>query len=425
MTKKILKMDLQLFAYGPNSDYVPNIWGPTDESPVLTYSIDSDRRDLDVSKEIANYLPDATPFLVVLMRARKVATPSTEFKWYDKEPASWWTEVTSGYGDDAVSDDEIIVDDATICKPKDIIKNAATGEVMRIIDVSVGAGTSAPGGTWEVARQYGYDDTLFDDGTQAASGSTGDNIMRMGNAMEENSLSPQARATQPNKFWNYVQTFRTPFSASNDVTEERLKTSPNERNRLRQEKLVEHRLDIERAMLFGEKMESLDDDVRMTGGLLQHIETNAYDVGQTNGGVLTEAEFENFCKMGFQWKKATKDKLFVCSSKVGAVINQFAAGRIQTVSGEKAYGLQLNEYQSFHGKLYIATCESFEKDYDGMGIMLDVGNLEYRPFAGKDSTLQANIQENDRDGWKDEYMTKAGLAVRLEKTHAILDGVAS
>lgn len=419
---KLKHMDLQLFAYGPDNDYEPHIWGPTDGAPLTTYKTDTDRRDIDVSRKIATLLPDATPFLVILMRAKKVPTATTEFRWFDKEPASWWAEVASSY-DDEVGTTTIQVDDATFVEAGDIIKNAATGEVMRVTETAVGTGQTAPGGTLTVVRQVGYDSDLFDDGTQRASGSVGDNIMRMGNAMEENSRSPEPRATQPTKLWNYVQTFRTPFSASADITAERLKTDPDERTRISQEKAVEHRMDIERAMLFGERMEDISEERRMTGGILQFIQSNSYDVSSTNNGVLTEAEWENFCRMGFQWKKQTKKKLFVCSSKVGSVINQFAAGRIQTTSGETSYGLQLNEYQSFHGKVYIATCEAFEKDYDGMGILMDLENIAYRPFDGKDSTLQQNLQEPDRDGWKDEYMTKAGLEVRLEKTHAVLDGV--
>ena len=38
---------------------------------VTTKVIDRARRDLDVSKEIARLYPDATPFAVILMKARK------------------------------------------------------------------------------------------------------------------------------------------------------------------------------------------------------------------------------------------------------------------------------------------------------------------------------------------------------------------
>ena len=86
----------------------------------------------------------------------------------------------------------------SIVKPKDLIKNTTTGEVMFVTDVS--------GNDLTVERAYGEE--TGEGGTPAAAITTGDNFMRMGNAMEENSLAPEARATQPNKFYNYVRTGR-------------------------------------------------------------------------------------------------------------------------------------------------------------------------------------------------------------------------
>ena len=159
----------------------------------------------------------------------------------------------------------------------------------------------------------------------------------------------------------------------------------------------------------------------MTGGLLQFVQSKMYDVATENNGVLTEAEWENFCETAFDYGSDTK--LFVTSRKVAGIINQFAAGRIDTTSGDETYGMRLKKYTSFHGDIILAPTKLFEKNYAGYGVMVDPKYLYYRPFDGKDSKLRANIQENDLDGWKDEYMTKAGLKVELEKTHALLKGV--
>jgi hypothetical protein len=44
----------------------------------------------------------------------------------------------------------------------------------------------------------------------------------------------------------------------------------------------------------------------------------------------------------------------------------------------------------------------------------------YRPLRGRDTKLRTNIQAPGLDGWQDEYLTEAGLEVRLEKVHGIL-----
>lgn len=395
-----------------------NIWPGTDGAPVLTTNIDSDRRDIDIASEIAYLMPEATPFISILMRARKVPVDSAEFIWYDKNEQTWWTSLSAGY-DAATAHTEgtVSVTDASFIRPKDILKNAATGEVMRVISKS--------GNILTVERGYGYDENASSGTDALASEGIDDNIMRMSNAMEENSNAPETYATQPTKLFNYVQTFRTPFDASEINTLEAKRAGQNPRIELRQEKLVEHRIDIEKQCMFGERYEDLSGSkpIRMTGGLIQFIKSNSYDVAAQNSGILTEAEWENFCEMGFDWGSGTK--LFLTSPRVASSINQFAAGRIDTTTGDETYGMRLKRYISYHGDVIIATTKLFEKDYAGTGLMLDIKNIDFRPFGGFDSKLRANIQENDLLGWKDEYVTMAGLRVRLEKTHSILTGVAA
>lgn len=386
------------------------VWSGTDESPVETFSVDTERRDLDVSSEILELQPDETPFLVISDRASSATATSTEVTWFDDDLASWWTYLTSDYVASSTGDVEnISVNDSSIVKKKDLIKNAATGEVMfvnSIVDSS----------TIEVIRGYG--DETNSGGTGAvASSSTDDNLMRMGNAMEENSLSPDPRATQPDKYYNYVQVFRTPFSGSWENLNEDKKTNEDERTRLRRRKAIEHNLDKERALLWGERNEKVGDSRRLLGGLFQFLTNQETDIG----GNLTESAFEDALEPAFKY--GSSEKVLITSPAVGSEINSFAKDNIQTRSKEETYGLKINEYLSFHGRLYIATSHMFEKDYEGMGVIVDVENINLLPYAGMNTTLRTNLQENDRLGWKDEYLTAMTLEVRLEKTHRVLTGI--
>ena len=394
-----------------------NIWQSTDEAPVTSFAIDTQRRDIDVASDILELQPNETPFLVIGGRASKKPVTSLETVWYDDELAAWWT--TS---DDDGTDGEILaattefdVDDVSIFKPKDIIKVARTGEVMMVESIT--------GDEIKVKRGYSHESTGgVDYGTEAANFYTSehatedaDNLMRMGNAMEENSLAPEPRATQPGKLWNYVQTFRTPFSGSFDDLAEQKKTNENERTRLRRRKAVEHRLDLERALLFGEKKEVIADKRRLMGGLFQFLNDQYDSVDITNN----QDNFESFLEDAFWY--GSSQKLMLTSPRVGSEINKFARDKIQTRSGEDFYGLQISEYQSFHGRLFIATSQMFEKDYRDKAVVLDMENIDIMPYDGQDTTLSTNLQENDRDGWLDEYMTKMTMRVRLLKTHRVLE----
>ena len=58
--------------------------------------------------------------------------------------------------------------------------------------------------------------------------------------------------------------------------------------------------------------------------------------------------------------------------------------------------------------------------YDGLGIVLDMDQVSYRPLTGRDTKLLTNIQEADEDGERDMYLTEAGVQVKLPKMHGIV-----
>jgi hypothetical protein len=381
-----------------------NIWTGTDGAPVSSFNIGTDRRDLNVADKILELQPSETPFLVIGDKTSVGTAKSLEETWYDDDLAPWWTEAGADYLIDATT---ITLVDGSIVRAKDLIKNTTTGEVMVVISVS--------GNDVTVERAVG--DETDGDGTAAAAGTAGDNFMRMGNAMEENSLSPDPRATQPNKYYNYVEIKRTPFSGSIEDLNEDKETTEDERKRLQRRNAIEHKLDLERSYVFGERNEIIAEKRRTLGGLFQFLD-NQFD---TIGGPLTESIFEAALEDAFKY--GSKEKILITSPRVGSAINQFARDNIEVRSGETYYGLKIAEYISFHGTLYVATSHMFERDYLGMGAILDMENIDILPYGGFSTTLRANLQEEDRLGWKDEYLTMSTLRVRLNKTHRVLDGI--
>jgi hypothetical protein len=376
---------------------------PSSNSPIYTATIDDDRRDIDVADDIAQLVPEATPFTIIMMQARKKASNTAKFVWYDTEPGGWWTQINHG-GGYTDSETDLVVDDATLFREKDIIKVPDTDEVMLVQSVNEDTNTIT------VERGYGT--------TSADSLDDNDYMLRMGNAMEESSVSPDPKVTQPTEYYNYTQIFRRPFTQSATSAAESLRTSMDERTRLRQEQAIEHKMDIERAILFGERKKdvaaSTNNVRRMTGGLLSYITTNVYDASSA----FDEDKLEEFCEMLFQY--GSDNKLLICSRRVGSNINKFARDNIRTVSGDDTYGLRLKQFESFHGDLYIVPTQTFENSYQGLAIGVDMDNVSYRPLRTRDTTLRTNIQDDEVDGWKDEYLTEVGIEVRQEKVHAVL-----
>ncbi len=116
----------------------------------------------------------------------------------------------------------------------------------------------------------------------------------------------------------------------------------------------------------------------------------------------------------------------LASARVLSVINGWALGKLQVEIGEKTFGLSVTRYVSPFGVLNIVHEPLFEGAiYGGYAAIIDVENIKYRPLKGRDTKLETNIQNNDIDGRTDQYITEAGLEVRLPQTHALLTGVTS
>ena len=56
-------------------------------------------------------------------------------------------------------------------------------------------------------------------------------------------------------------------------------------------------------------------------------------------------------------------------------------------------------------------------------MLLDMEGLKFRPLNGRDTQLETNIQDPDLDGWKDMYMTDAGLEFRQVERHGLIYGI--
>ena len=367
--------------------------------PTITSNLDSLRRDLDVSKEIIRTTPDATPFTIMMLKSRKKPTKSAEFYWWEEDAFAYWTKINNGAGyNDSATD--FVVDDETIFAAKDIVKVPRTGEVMLVTSIV------ASGHHLNVTRGYGE--------TTAAAILDNDDLVVLGNAMEERSSVPGEKTVQPTKLYNYTQIVRTPFGISGTLDAEQQVTNEQERQRLTRDKSIDHKLALERIMMFGERKQDTSSGKRQTTrGVEKFIATNVYDAG----GVLTEAEFDlNVCEPVFKYGEPTK--VLVASRRMLSIMNGWGKEKLQVSQGAKAYGLNLTEYVSPHGTLLIAPSRTLEQYYAYHSFVIDMKYVEYKPL--RDTKLRRNIQANDVDGFLDEYMTEFGLKFQMEKAHMMI-----
>lgn len=378
-----------------------------------TRNITQNRLVVDMSNDIGLLKPDDAALLSFLKiaKGKTLAASNPKFEWMEDGLAPRWDAINSG-GGYTDSDTKIVVDNGAYFAVNDIVKVPRTGEVMLVTTIDPDADNA---NELAVSRGYGT--------TAKAALVDNDPLVIIGNINEEFAGMRTMKTTGLTPMYNYTQIWRTPFGVSRTAQNTKL-YGPKELSYQQMKKGIEHKKDIERSLIFGERKEDVTGShpKRATGGLLSFATANNYDAG----GALTQSEFDNNISEVI-FKYGSKDKILYASARLLSVINGWALGKLMIDQSAKKYGLSVFKYITPFGTYNIIngmhTLEGAV--YGTYGIVIDPENVRYRPLQGGDTKLKTNIQANDADGRIDEYLTEGGLEVRNAETHAVITGVTS
>jgi hypothetical protein len=216
-----------------------------------------------------------------------------------------------------------------------------------------------------------------------------------------------------------VQIFRTPFAVTNTLDATKL-YGGSEKARLRMKKGIEHAISMEYAFLFGErKLDISGSQPRTTtAGVLKFL-AGTQNVTTKALSSVVEADLDAWCEQLFTYGSQTRTVM--CSPSFISLVNKWAKSnnRLNVEQGAETYGLKVMKYETPHGSLNLVKHPLLINGYDGYAVALDMEELKYRPLEGRDTSLKTNIQNNDEDGQRDEYLTEAGLELRQPKKHGM------
>jgi hypothetical protein len=384
-------------------------------APESTENVPASRRVRDVSKKIGYLDPDIAPLTLILQRMNSASCFNTKFEWIEKDLEPGWTAVNNGagYADNATS---VVVDNGAYVSIGDILNVPRTGEKMLVTNISTN--------TLTVSRGVGS--------TAAAALVDNDDIQILGNAYQEGDTSGTEKSHAETYPYNYTQITRTPLAVTGSEMASENYTG-SDLDRLRAEKGIVHKMYLEKTALFGER--NLDTATngttgkprRYTGGWLYYC-GSASNIKDASG-ILTEPELETWTQDVFAHTSGGDSRLLFCSPLVISVLNQLAAGRIQVVPREKVFGLSLTQWITGHGTLTIIKHRLLEAGptsgygYSGEAWAIDPSKMRMRYLRGRNTKLREDIQANDMDGVKDEYLTEAGWEVKNPLVHGRLKGV--
>ena len=418
----------------------------------------TDRRDFYVSPQVVKELwTDVAPFTTVISNRESRKVPDPIFKMFEHRNP-WVKQLFLCNGDtdnldsDNTTNTTVTVDGASNCSIDDSlighiceVWTDGYGSKKGIVRVdSVTSSTVVVVNT--VWTSSGSDIALADD----------DIFLIIGNAQGEGTSSPEAWADELEVVWNSTQIFKTPLQITGTLLAASLRGESSELARLRAQKNQEHKMQKEKAFLFGKRVGGtgldlqdgsssdsfadggvLDSDgnlVRTTYGAVSAIETYG-DSTSTNDyqNIFTVSEasysyssFVDDMEKVFQYvPEAGVKRAFVGAGALGywskiAGTSGMAGNSGWTVNmsdmKRDSLGFNYKILETPHGILQLIPAPALRGPYNKYMLIISEENLFHAQY--RSPMYQTNIKtDNAFDGVKDQYMSDEGVGIQLIESH--------
>lgn len=266
----------------------------------------------------------------------------------------------------------------------------------------------------------------------ASSGATGIDFVRIiGTINPQGGARPSSMLNTPVKFTNFTQIFRDPLSLTRTAMQTKLRTVES-RKEARREALEFHATRMEKAFIDSIAYEGVGDNGKpetATRGVIPFIEAEAPDNvdsflrnGDFTGDWTADGKAFLDEKLEILFRFGNTEKLALCGSGALAALNTLAEtlGTINLVARQVDYGLQVVEWVTPHGILYLMTSPIFTQDVTKRNSMLIVepDKIVFRFIQDtifKSDVEYDNMESSDlgTDGSEEEFLTEAGLEVHF------------
>ena len=420
------------------------------------------RRLYDFSDRVADLAPEESPFFVYLSKVGKVPTTDSQFRFLeDRTKVSMTDRSFKVKGADTLaaagSNTSLLVDTSGGAAVSWLIK----GMVVQFAqNVNEGGGADTEAITQATARvesvtQNSADTTIVVKtiANSAGSGTTtlddnGDCVV-IGTSYEQGSGAPDVWSQKMDNDYGYTQIFKTACEMSNTESAKVYRGYADEWQRIWNLKLREHKVDIERAMLFG--MRGSQGGIQYTEGIVGNILVNGTattdgTIGSYSEGVPYLASYATseltydglltaFETMYDPARGGSSAKLCLASLPVVSHFNKLSGFMENSmVATETAYnfeksrgafGHKIMKVETVHGDCSLVKEPLFRNNASGHMCFVDLDHVSYRPLVGngvnRDTSVTTNVQAADEDLRKDMILTEAGLEVSLPETHALIN----
>jgi len=336
-----------------------------------------------------------------------------------------------------------IKDDYMICRieedPKDVASGAADAKV---VTVKVVRGPEALAGQ----NRYAFAGQSYSSSwSLTASASEANKVYAVGSAFAEGSSFPSTYKDSPYKVrTGYTQIFKTTCQMTNTARATALKLVPDEWARIWKNKLVEHKYDIEQALLFGRGSYDASNSIGYTQGIVDFVlqEGNIFSWSTSKSQDDFLEDMSDFLDPRYNNANAT---LFMCSTEVynwlhkisgymsqnllqvGDSSNKLGRADMAMISKYKQFGLDIAKISTPYGDMNITRNIHLDSGQAGASIVaVNMQHVKYRPLAGngvnRDTAIYVGVQSLENTGTDrriDLIQTEAGLQCNMPEAHAV------
>tara|TARA_R100000656_G_scaffold20355_2_gene18290 strand:- start:2869 stop:4212 length:1344 start_codon:yes stop_codon:yes gene_type:complete len=429
---------------------------------LATTSINDSRRVFNFGDRVSELAPQQSPFFVYLSKVAKSATDDPVFKFLEQRH-QWQRRdfivkndgAATAAGAEEVYDVVCTYDkygnDLTagggtnVAAPQFLLAGQVVrigGKALKVKSVVLGSGDSVAAyasGTAATHSEITCDALEAIAETDVEVDTKGQVI---GSAWGEGTADPDGWKDELYSREGYCQIFKTAIQLfSGTALATRYRGRPDEYQRVWADKLMEHKMDIEHAMLYGVGAadEAGAGPVRYSHGIVPYTEANGrvFNFNYGGGSASTYDDFIDAMKDFYAPESGNSgDKLVLASRKVLAWMNKLSddsflkntvgtsSYRLDVQNIKGAFGHMVTKVNTIFGNLHFVAEPLFRGQDEDLAIAIDMANVKYRPLQGngisRDTHIISNVQNNNIDGRKDMILTEAGLEISLPETHAVM-----
>ena len=251
----------------------------------------------------------------------------------------------------------------------------------------------------------------------------GSQIVKLSSSYAENATSGVGVKIKPSMPYNVTQIHRTPIELSRSEMQIKRyeRGEKGARQDARRDAMILHLEGVERSFINGDLKEDVTTNRRVAKGILRYITTNREDLK----GSLTKAKFDSFLK-DVMFNGGGKYVLAASGTFMEALHAEvLSKSNMNITPATKEWGLDVTRYLSPFGKCDVfyhrVLSQMLEDNYGGCAMLLDM-SLVTKYYLQK-MILRENIQANDADGFKDEYLEECCAALHNEANHGFIFNV--